>query len=86
MIDLNKKLKGAGNHTSSVPSAIDWIIEYHKPKKLNPIKEAHHKTLIDENLDTYDWLSIRGYIFNLIPKIITVSIETMRIYDELVEH
>ena len=67
-------------------SAIDWIIEYHKPKKLNPIKEAHHKTLIDENLDTYDWLSIRGYIFNLIPKIITVSIETMRIYDELVQH
>ena len=67
-------------------SAIDWIIEYHKPKKLNPIKEAHHKTLIDENLDTYNWLSIRGYIFNLIPKIITVSIETMRIYDELVQH
>ena len=45
----------------------------------------HHATLINEDLDTYDWKSIRDYLFILIPKIITVSIDTLHIYNELSE-
>ena len=64
-------------------SALDWIVEYHKPKKLNPEKELHHATLINEGLDTYDWKTIRAYLFDLVPKIVAVSLETLEIYGEL---
>ena len=66
-------------------SALDWIVEYHKPKKLNPEKELHHATLINEGLDTYDWKTIRAYLFDLVPKIVAVSLETLEIYGELSE-
>jgi len=73
------------NYKIGSRSALDWIVEYHKFKKLNPQKELHHKTLIDEGLDTYDWKSIRANLLTLIPKIVTVSLDTIKIYDELRE-
>ena len=64
-------------------SALDWIIDYYKPKKLNPDKELHHKTLIENDLTNYDYKKIREYLFDLIPKVIAVSLEIVEIFEEL---
>lgn len=64
-------------------SALDWICDYYKPKKLKPEKELHHKTLIDNDLTNYDWVSIRSYLLDIIPKIVAVSIETVDIFEKL---
>ncbi|OEJ14407.1 hypothetical protein BFL38_06145 [Brachyspira hampsonii] len=64
-------------------SALDWICDYYKPKKLRPDKELHHKTLIDNNLTNYDWLSIRSYLLDIIPRIISISIESVDIFEKL---
>ena len=64
-------------------SALDWILDYYKPKKLKPQKELHHKTLIDNNLTKYDWAKIRLFLLDIIPKIINVSIESVDIFERL---
>lgn len=71
------------NYKIGSRSALDWIVEYHKFKKLNPEKELHHATLINEGLDTYDWQTIRAGLFDLIPRIVRVSLETLEICREL---
>lgn len=64
-------------------SALDWICDYYKPKKLKPEKELHHKTLIDNDLTNYDWVSIRSYLLDIIPRIVAVSIEIVDIFERL---
>lgn len=63
--------------------ALDWIVDYYKPKKLNPQKELHHASLIDNDLTNYDWKNIREYLFDLIPKVIAISVEIVEIFEEL---
>lgn len=63
--------------------ALDWIVDYYKPKKLNPQKELHHASLIDNDLTNYDWKKIREYLFDLIPKVIAISVEIVEIFEEL---
>lgn len=86
-LDAKNKISGIPlevfEYKIGTKSALDWVIEYHKFKKLDPEKELHHKTLIEEDLDTYDWKSIRSYLLDLVPKIITVSLDTINIYTEL---
>lgn len=86
-LDAKNKISGIPQkvyeYKIGTKSALDWVVEYHKFKKLDPEKELHHKTLIEEDLDTYDWKSIRTHLLELIPKIITVSLDTLTIYDEL---
>lgn len=64
-------------------SALDWIADYYKPKKLKPDKELHHKTLIENDLTAYDWIKIREYLFDLIPRIVGVSMECVDIFKEI---
>ena len=64
-------------------SALDWICDYYKPKKLKPEKELHHKTLIDNDLTNYDWVSIRSYLLDIIPRIVAISIESVDIFERL---
>ena len=52
-------------------------------QKLNPQKELHHKTLIENGLNSYDYKNIREYLFELIPKVINISVETVDIFKEL---
>lgn len=75
--------KKAFDYKIGTRSALDWIIDYYKPKKLNPQKELHHKTLIENGLNSYDYKNIREYLFELIPKIIEISLETVDIFKEL---
>lgn len=75
--------KKAFDYKIGTRSALDWIIDYYKPKKLNPQKELHHKTLIENGLNSYDYKNIREYLFELIPKIINISVETVDIFKEL---
>ena len=75
--------KKAFDYKIGTRSALDWIIDYYKPKKLNPQKELHHKTLIENGLNSYDYKNIREYLFELIPKIIEISVETVDIFKEL---
>ena len=63
--------------------ALDWVVDYYKPKKLNPDKELHHKTLIENDLTNYDYKKIREYLFDLIPRVIAVSVEVAEIFEEL---
>lgn len=76
-------LKKAFDYKIGTRSALDWIIDYYKPKKLNPQKELHHKTLIENGLNSYDYKNIREYLFELIPKVIEISVETVDIFKEL---
>lgn len=64
-------------------TALDWICDYYKPKKLKTEKELHHKTLIENNLTNYDWVSIRSYLIDIIPRIVSVSIESVDIFEKL---
>lgn len=75
--------KKAFDYKIGTRSALDWIIDYYKPKKLNPQKELHHKTLIENGLNSYDYKKIREYLFELIPKVIEISVETVDIFKEL---
>lgn len=75
--------KKAFDYKIGTRSALDWIIDYYKPKKLNPQKELHHKTLIENGLNSYDYKNIREYLFELIPKVINISLETVDIFKEL---
>ena len=75
--------KKAFDYKIGTRSALDWIIDYYKPKKLNPQKELHHKTLIENGLNSYDYKNIREYLFELIPKVIKISVETVDIFKEL---
>ncbi len=75
--------KKAFDYKIGTRSALDWIIDYYKPKKLNPQKELHHKTLIESGLNSYDYKNIREYLFELIPKVIEISVETVDIFKEL---
>lgn len=75
--------KKAFDYKIGTRSALDWIIDYYKPKKLNPQKELHHKTLIENGLNSYDYKNIREYLFELIPKVINISVETVDIFKEL---
>lgn len=75
--------KKAFDYKIGTRSALDWIIDYYKPKKLNPQKELHHKTLIENGLNSYDYKNTREYLFELIPKVINISVETVDIFKEL---
>ncbi len=75
--------KRAFDYKIGTRSALDWIVDYYKPKKLNPQKELHHKTLIENNLTNYDWENIRKYLFDLIPKVVNISVEIVEIFEEL---
>lgn len=75
--------KKAFDYKIGTRSALDWIIDYYKPKKLNPQKELHHKTLIENGLNSCDYKNIREYLFELIPKVIEISVETVDIFKEL---
>ena len=75
--------KKAFDYKIGTRSALDWIIDYYKPKKLNPQKELHHKTLIENGLNSYDYKNIREYLFELIPKVIEISVKTVDIFKEL---
>ena len=75
--------KKAFDYKIGTRCALDWIIDYYKPKKLNPDKETHHKTLIENDLTNYDYKKIREYLFDLIPRVIAVSVEVAEIFEEL---
>ncbi len=75
--------KKAFDYKIGTRSALDWIIDYYKPKKLNPDKETHHKTLIENDLTNYDYKKIREYLFDLIPRVIQISVEVVEIFEEL---
>ena len=75
--------KKAFDYKIGTRTALDWIIDYYKPKKLNPQKELHHKTLIENGLNSYDYKKIREYLFDLIPKVISISVESVDIFEEL---
>ena len=74
--------KKAFDYKIGTRSALDWIIDYYKPKKLNPDKETHHKTLIENDLTNYDYKKIREYLFDLIPRVIEISVEVVEIFEE----
>ncbi|MGL5253565.1 MAG: type ISP restriction/modification enzyme [Brevinema sp.] len=86
-LDAKNRIEGipleAFDYKIGSRSAIDWVVEYHKFKKLNPEKELHHKTLIDEGLDTYNWKEIRAGLFDLVPRLVRVSVETLEVLREL---
>ncbi|WP_432632351.1 type ISP restriction/modification enzyme [Brachyspira sp.] len=75
--------KKAFDYKIGTRSALDWIIDYYKPKKLNPDKETHHKTLIENDFTNYDYKKIREYLFDLIPRVIQISVEVVEIFEEL---
>lgn len=75
--------KKAFDYKIGTRCALDWIIDYYKPKKLNPDKETHHKTLIENDLTNYDYKKIREYLFDLIPRVIEISVEVVEIFEEL---
>lgn len=75
--------KKAFDYKIGTRCALDWIVDYYKPKKLNPQKELHHASLIDNDLTNYDWKNIREYLFDLIPKVIAISVEIVEIFEEL---
>ena len=75
--------KKAFDYKIGTRCALDWIVDYYKPKKLNPDKELHHKTLIENDLTNYDYKKIREYLFDLIPRVIAVSVEVAEIFEEL---
>lgn len=85
-LDARNRIEGipaeAFNYKIGSRSALEWVVEYHKFKKLNPA-EKHHQTLIEEGLDTYDWASIRAALFDLVPRIVAVSLKTVKILGEL---
>lgn len=60
-------------------SPIEWVLEGYKPKKYNPDKEEHHKILAAE-FNQYDWPAIRTKLLDLIPRLVTVSLETQAIH------
>lgn len=63
-------------------SPIEWVLEGYKPKKYNPDKEEHHKILAAE-FNHYDWQTIRTKLLDLIPRLATVSLETLEITDAM---
>lgn len=63
-------------------SPIEWALEGYKPKKYNPDKEEHHKILAAE-FNHYDWPVIRAKLLDLIPRLVTVSLETQAITDAM---
>lgn len=75
--------KKAFDYKIGTRCALDWIVDYYKPKKLNPQKELHHASLIDNDLTNYDWKNIREYLFDLIPKVIAISVEIVEIFEKL---
>lgn len=87
-LDARNRIEGipaeAFNYKIGSRSALEWVVEYHKFKKLSPA-EKHHQTLIEEGLDSYDWASIRAALFDLVPRIVRISVETVRILGELEE-
>lgn len=56
--------KKAFDYKIGTRSALDWIIDYYKPKKLNPQKELHHKTLIENGLNSYDYKKLENIYLN----------------------
>lgn len=71
------------NYKIATKSALEWFLHYYSPKTLRPNKEPDHKTLIENNLTVYDWKNIREYLFDLIPKVIAISMEIVEIFEEL---
>ena len=86
-LDAHNRIEGipaeAFAYTIGSRCALDWAVEYHKVRKLTPAKEAHHATLVNEGLDTYDWATIRAGLFDLLPRLATVSVETVKIWGGL---
>ena len=75
--------KKAFDYKIATKSAIEWVINYFSNKNLRPDKEPDHKTLIENGLNSYDYKNIREYLFELIPKVIEISVETVDIFKEL---
>lgn len=75
--------KKAFDYKIATKSAIEWVINYFSNKNLRPDKEPDHKTLIENGLNSYDYKNIREYLFELIPKVINISVETVDIFKEL---
>ena len=75
--------KKAFDYKIGTRCALDWVVDYYKPKKLNPDKELHHKTLIENDLTNYDYKNIREYLFDLIPRVIAISVDVAEIFEEL---
>lgn len=65
-------------------SAIAWVLNGYAPKKLNP-QEEHHKTLIDNKLNQYNWLTMKAELLNLLPKIINLSVQTSQIHTQMIQ-
>jgi predicted helicase len=63
-------------------SPIEWVLTGYKPQKYNPDKEEHHRILAAE-FNHYDWSSIRTQLLNLIPRLVTLSLETQDITDAM---
>jgi predicted helicase len=70
----------AFNYLLGSRSPIEWVLTGYKPKKYNPEKEEHHKILAAE-FNHYDWQTIRATLLDLIPRLVSVSIETSRIME-----
>lgn len=97
LLKLNKQegmiTLDAGHVLSSIPlkafdyklgnrSPIEWVLIGCKPQKYNPDKEEHHKILAAE-FNHYDWPVIRAKLLDLIPRLVTVSLETQDIIDTM---
>lgn len=79
-IDNKTILKGIPKETYNYKlgnrSAIEWILDQYKHKKLKD------KTL-SEKFDNYDFSNHKEYLISLIKKIITLSLRTLEIKVEL---
>jgi len=75
--------KKAFDYKIASKSALEWVIHYYSYKNLRPDKEPDHKTLIENGLNSYDYKKIREYLFDLIPKVISISVESVDIFEEL---
>ena len=63
-------------------SPTEWVLEGYKPKKYNPDKEEHHRILAAE-FNHYDWPAIRAKLLDVIPRLATLSLQTLDIHDAM---
>lgn len=82
-LDMGNIISGipieAFNYKLGNKSSIEWVLKACKPQKYNPDKEHHHKILAAD-FNHYDWLTIRAKLLDVIPRLITVSLETSEIH------
>ena len=57
-------------------SAIEWVLDQHKEKKIRDVT-------IREKFNTYRFADYKKQVINLLKRVCTVSLETMKIIEEM---